>query len=145
MKLPDANVWFAMSVRGHSHHACSIAWLEQQAGSHTIRFCRPTQQALLRLLTTGSVMSIYSLKPASNASAWKAYNSFLSDRRITFASEPEGLEETWKGFALRKTPSPKLWMDAYLAAFALRSGFQLVTTDKAFTQFKGLDLQILET
>lgn len=31
-------------------------------------------------------------------------------------------------------------MDAWLAAFALRSGFQMITTDKAFTQFHGLDL-----
>ena len=34
-------------------------------------------------------------------------------------------------------------MDAYLAAFALTSRFQMVTTDKAFKQFKGLRTQIL--
>jgi predicted nucleic acid-binding protein len=40
-------------------------------------------------------------------------------------------------------PSPKLWMDAYLAAFALQSGHRLVTTDRDFRQFKGLDLFLL--
>jgi predicted nucleic acid-binding protein len=34
-------------------------------------------------------------------------------------------------------------MDAYLAAFALVGGYQLVTSDKAFKQFKELDLLVL--
>jgi uncharacterized protein len=34
-------------------------------------------------------------------------------------------------------------MDAYLAAFAIAGGHQLVTTDKAFKQFQGLDLLVL--
>jgi predicted nucleic acid-binding protein len=36
-------------------------------------------------------------------------------------------------------------MDAYLAAFAVAGTYQLVTTDKAFKQFKGLDLNLLST
>jgi predicted nucleic acid-binding protein len=46
-------------------------------------------------------------------------------------------------FADAKHASPKLWMDAYLAAFALAGGYQLVTLDKAFKQFKGLNLRVL--
>ncbi len=34
-------------------------------------------------------------------------------------------------------------MDAWLAAFAIGSGFQLVTIDKAFTQFTGLDVDVI--
>jgi hypothetical protein len=34
-------------------------------------------------------------------------------------------------------------MDAYLAAFACAGGFQLVTTDSGFRQFRGLDLLLL--
>ena len=34
-------------------------------------------------------------------------------------------------------------MDAYLAAFALMGGLQLVTIDKGFRQFKDLDLLVL--
>jgi len=36
-------------------------------------------------------------------------------------------------------------MDAYLAAFAFAGGHQLVTTDKGFKQFKGLDLVVLSS
>jgi predicted nucleic acid-binding protein len=39
----------------------------------------------------------------------------------------------------------KLWADAYLAAFAMSAGHQLVTTDKGFKQFKGLDVLVLSS
>ena len=45
--------------------------------------------------------------------------------------------------AVRDTASPKLWMDAYLAAFALAGGYCMVTTDSACKQFRGLDLVLL--
>jgi predicted nucleic acid-binding protein len=34
-------------------------------------------------------------------------------------------------------------MDAYLAAFARAGGHRLVTTDRAFRQFSGVDLVLL--
>jgi predicted nucleic acid-binding protein len=34
-------------------------------------------------------------------------------------------------------------MDAYLAAFAFAGGYRMVTTDAAFKQFRGLDLELL--
>jgi predicted nucleic acid-binding protein len=34
-------------------------------------------------------------------------------------------------------------MDAYLAAFALAGGYRLVTTDRGFRQFNGLDVVVL--
>ena len=63
--------------------------------------------------------------------------------RIAWVEEPSGLERHWKRLAVGPKASPKLWMDAYLAAFALAGGHELVTTDKAFKQFKGLDLLLL--
>lgn len=35
-------------------------------------------------------------------------------------------------------------VDAWLAAFAMASCFEMVTTDKAFKQFKGLQLWLLQ-
>ena len=46
-------------------------------------------------------------------------------------------------FTLRNTSSPKLWMDAYLAAFARAGGYQFITTDRAFSQFTDLDLVLI--
>ncbi len=36
------------------------------------------------------------------------------------------------------------WADAYLAAVAITGGYRLVTTDKVFKQFKGLNALVLK-
>ena len=46
-------------------------------------------------------------------------------------------------FTRRRTFSPKVWNDAYLAAFAKASGFDVVTFDKGLAQFKGVRCTIL--
>jgi toxin-antitoxin system PIN domain toxin len=98
----------------------------------------------LRLLTNAAVLSPYGNPPLTNRQAWETYQALLADDRIAFRSEePAGLEALWRRFAVRGTASPKLWMDAYLAAFALSGGCRLVTTDTAFRQFGGLDVELL--
>lgn len=145
MKLPDTNLWLALSLSKHTHHAAAKAWLDEQEEPDSLLFCRSTQQSFLRLLTTTGVMSVYGIAPLSNKDAWAAYESFIADDRILFQPEPPGLSAVWKKLAARRTSSPKLWMDAYLAAFAIATGAQLVTTDKAFTQFPGLDVLVIRT
>jgi len=144
MKLPDVNLWLALTLSGHSHHSAARTWLGEQEAFASIFFCRATQQGLVRLLTTTEVLAGYGIPARTNLEAWDVIERFMADERITFAHEPEGVEEAWKAFTLRDTNSPKLWMDGWLAAFALRSDFQMVTTDKAFSQFKGLKLQVVK-
>src|SRR5207244_10393230 len=93
-------------------------------------FCRSTQLSFLRLLTTSAVFAPYGIPALSNKAAWSTCEGFLADKRIEWAEEPPGLEASWKGLAVGPKASPKLWMDAYLAAFAMSAVFQLVTTDK---------------
>lgn len=143
MRLLDVNIWVALSVDTHDAHRTALDWFSEQKETSSLHFCRATQQGFIRLITTAAVLKGYGYEPYSNTQAWNAYEGFLADPRIEFAPEPPNLDETWKSFALRKTPSPKLWMDAYLAAFAVCSGFQLVTADKGFSQFKGLDVHLL--
>jgi len=85
-------------------------------------------------------MRLYDIPPVSNSAAWRVFEDFLADPRITLVDEPAGVETRWKKLASRRTPSPKLWMDAYLAAFAIAGQYQLITTDKAFKQFHGLKI-----
>jgi toxin-antitoxin system PIN domain toxin len=118
--------------------------LDGQETLASIFFCRATQQGLVRLLTTAEVLAGYGISPLTNREAWAVVESFMADERITLANEPAGMEDAWKALAICDTNSPKLWMDAWLAAFALRSGFQMVTTDKAFSQFKGLELRVVK-
>ena len=144
MVLCDSNIWLALALSKHVHHIAAREWLEEVEEPASIFFCRPTQQAFLRLLTNASVLGPYGNPPLTNREAWSAYEAFLSDDRIAFQpNEPVGLEPLWKELAARGTASPKLWMDAYLAAFALAGRYSMVTTDVAFRQFRGLDLLIL--
>ena len=72
-------------------------------------------------------------------------NEWRAGPNVAFIDEPSGTRDLWLLLANRNTASPKLWMDAYLAAFAISGSLRFVTTDKAFYQFEsqGLDLQLL--
>ena len=142
--LPDVNIWIALALSGHSHHAVARAWFDQLSKPCSIFFCRATQQGLLRLLSTAAVMAPYGINPLTNTLAWEVGQQFLADHRVAFAQEPQGVETAWKTHATSDTASPKLWMDAWLAAFAMRSGFQLVTIDQGFSRFEGLNPIILD-
>ena len=144
MVLCDSNVWLALVLSKHSLHTVAREWLETIEEPASVFFCRATQQSFLRLLTNASVLGPYGNPPLTNREAWSAYEAFLADDRIAFrADEPAGVDRSWKDFAVRGTASPKLWMDAYLAAFALAGRFSMVTTDAAFRQFHGLNLLVL--
>lgn len=139
--LPDLNVWLALSIPQHAHHQAAMSWF-QQSGNEAILLCRSTQQGFLRLLTTEAVTAPYGLAPHGNRKAIALINGIMDDPRIAFADEPKQLWLQWMQFAEAKQTSPKLWMDAYLAAFAVAAGYQLVSLDKAFKQFKGLNLKM---
>lgn len=144
MNLCDGNVWLALALSGHVHQYVAAEWLEGVAGPESILFCRATQQTLLRLLTNRAVLAPYGNPPLTNSEAWAVYEALLADDRIAMRTEePTALEARWRKLAVRDTASPKLWMDAYLAAFASAAGCRMVTTDAAFKQFTGLDLLVL--
>lgn len=146
MNLCDSNVWLALALSSHVHHPVTRDWLDGVSVSGSVLFCRATQQSFLRLLTNAAVLAPYGNRPLTNSAAWNTCSSFLSDDRIALRiEEPPGLEVRWHDLAVRETASPKLWMDAYLAAFALAAGYRMVTTDAAFEQFAGLDLLLLRS
>jgi len=144
LDLCDSDVWLALTLSAHVHHRAARDWFEAVPDPRSVLFCRATQQTFLRLLTNAAVLSPYGNPPLTNRQAWETYQALLADDRVAFrGEEPTGLEPLWRRFAVRGTASPKLWMDAYLAAFALAGGYRMVTTDAAFEQFGGLDLKVL--
>ena len=145
MTLADTNFWLALTLSKHVFHRPARDWFDGQSAQAPVLFCRATQQSLLRLLTTEAVLRPYDIPPMTNAEAWNVYDGLRSDRRVAWAGEADagGIESRWKNLAAGGAASPKLWMDAYLAAFALAGGHRLVTTDKAFKRFQGLDPIVL--
>ncbi len=81
----------------------------------------------------------------TNHEALAELDRLLAIDAIRLLEEPTDLQGHWRSYAGRDTSSPNLWMDAYLAAFAVAGGMQMVTMDTGFRQFDGLDVLILET
>lgn len=132
-------------MSGHTHHIASMNWFDSIHEPASMHFCRTTQQGFLRLSTNRAVQAQYGNEPLGNSGAWDAYSQLAGDDRVgRLLVEPESLEPIWRRFSSRATPSPKMWTDTYLAAFAIAAGATFVTIDKAFTQFDGLDLHLIE-
>ena len=125
--LPDVNVWLALASRRHVHAGLCGDWIGS-IESGEILFCRVTQMGLLRLLTNEPVMGSDVL---SCREAWRVYRTILDDARIGLTPEPFALEPEWRKLTSQDKPAPKVWTDAYLAAFARAGGMQLVTLDRA--------------
>ncbi len=125
--LPDVNVWLALASRRHVHAATCSSWLSSIQSGEVV-FCRVTQMSFLRLLTHTSVMGSDAL---SSREAWRIYRTMLADERIRFGPEPFTLEQEWRKLTMQDRPTPKIWTDAYLIAFARAAAMKLVTLDRA--------------
>ncbi len=82
-------------------------------------------------------------RAVSLTEAWRLYDSMLDDPRIAFAEEPTGVEAQWHAYRQRRTFSPKVWSDAYVAAFARAASLDLVTFDKGLRQYRGARVIVL--
>jgi len=67
----------------------------------------------------------------SMAGAWDLYDQWCADDRVAFMPEPPGLDSGLRALSKGRQSSPKVWADAYLAAFASAAGLKLVTFDRA--------------
>lgn len=134
----DANVWLALIWNRHSHSVVARSWLDAVADEQLL-YCRFTQLAVLRLLTTPAVMGsdVCTMK-----GAWGIWDRIAADERVSFLSEPEGLEAHFRKNSRAPSVSPKMWADAYLLAFARAAGVKLVTFDQALGR-RGCDVLVI--
>ncbi len=91
---------------------------------------------LLRLLCSEAVMGDDAL-PLPRA--WAVYVTLIASGRFAMVLEPMRLDAEWERLCRPFGRSPKVVMNAYLAAFAMTGGYRIATLDRAFDQFKGLD------
>ena len=143
MFLADVNVWLALAFQSHVHHSSAKAWFEALPSGESVRFCRMTQQGFLRLATNPKA---FGNEAVPLIRAWELYDAFLGDPRVSFVQEPAGVEPLWRSYTQGQTFSPKVWNDAYLAAFARAAGLTIltmVTFDGGFAQFAGLSTATL--
>jgi len=145
-QLLDTGVWIALSFATHPAHRVACRLFKAADSRSPLAFCRATQTSFMRLLTTPAVQAAYGSPPISNREAWSKTQELLSLPQVVWLSEPPQLEAAWKEFALSEAPAPKVWMDAYLAAFAYGAGIEMVTLDRGFRRYedRGLRLKWLE-
>ena len=138
--LPDINVWLALSVPDHPHHPRTRRYWHNEAADR-IAFCRITCLGYVRLSTTAAPMQG---QPLTVPQAWSAYRALRQLPEVAFASEPPGCEAQLESWAMAAALSPRQWTDAYLAAFARAGGYRVVSFDRDFARFPGLELLRLE-
>ena len=129
--LPDINVWLALHHEVHRHHLNVVQWFRSLDTDSRLIFCRHTQIGMFRLLTTQAVMGDEVL---TQKQCWAIYAHWIDGGRATLLADPASTDEGFEALASADLPSPKVWADAYLAAFAVSSDLTLVTFDKALAQ-----------
>ncbi len=140
--LCDINVLIALIYEGHLHHGLAKTWLNRQNDKDAIAICRVSQLGLLRILTTKAAMGDAVL---TMEAAWQTYELLMQDERFIFLPEPawSTMNVGLKQLTTTQQASPKVWQDAYLAAFALECNLKLVTFDRGFQKFAHLKLELL--
>ena len=137
--LCDVNVLLALVYARHAHHDQAVRWVDDKREQEIV-LCRATQLALLRLLSNATVMQ---QDTCTHKNAWQIWDSILSDDRFVFVSEPDGIERYLRQYTQVDVPSPKLWQDAYLAAFCRSTALQIATFDRGFRRFPDLQFVLL--
>ncbi|MCX6873110.1 MAG: PIN domain-containing protein [Verrucomicrobia bacterium] len=146
--LIDANVWIAVSFEQHDHHALANRFISETSPDRPALLCRATEQSWLRLLTTPALHRRYDSLLVSNRDALTILSDTLELPNVRLVEvEPSGVRALWHRLAAIPSASPKVWMDAYLAAFAICHDVEFVTLDQDFKNFErnGLKLQLLTT
>ena len=140
--LFDTSVWLAVVFPTHPFHDRAKQFLQKATPGQPALFCRFTQQSFLRLVSTPALHNAYGANGMTNRDALLALDSLQALPQVAVCDEPLGVVSLWFSLATQDAASPKVWMDAYLAAFAKKAGLRLVTFDRDFQNFVpfGLDL-----
>jgi uncharacterized protein len=143
--LFDTSVWLAAIFERHTFHGIARQALQQATLKQPAVFCRATQQSVLRLTSTAGIAKTYGEPPLTNRGALMTLDALHALPQVTWRDEAPGVFEQWRTLAALDSASPKVWMDAYVAAFAMQAGLQMVTLDRDFKNFvkQGLDLKLL--
>jgi toxin-antitoxin system PIN domain toxin len=142
----DTNTWIALALETHPQHAIARAWYQAAPlRGGDLLFCRATEQSFLRLVTQEQVMKRCGVVAMTNEQAIEYLAAVYADPAVALVDEPPAARSLWFELANSPHASPNLWMDAYLAAFAIALGAEMVTFDRGFTRFaqRGLALRLL--
>lgn len=133
--LLDLNVWLALMDADHVHHGRARRYWYEESGPK-IGFCRVSMLGLLRLSMNTTVMHGQAFTPDE---AWQAYREFRALPEVLFVQESAELETQMAAWSERPDFPVRRWTDCYLAALARVSASRLVSFDRDYLEFPGLD------
>ena len=138
MNLPDANILLYAYDRSSPHCADARRWLEEAlSGSTPVAFCWPTILAFIRIATNGKAMA----RSLAVNDARQIVESWLEQPISTIVLPTDRHWALLSSLLTSGQASGPLVSDAHLAALAIEHGATLVTNDRDFARFPGLDVE----
>jgi uncharacterized protein len=135
MVLPDVNVLVYAHREDAAHHAACYAWLEGVVnGSEAYGLSDFVLSGFVRVATHPKVFT----KPSSLAQALEFTKQLRSQPNCVPVFPGPRHWEIFHALCVDSGVRGNLVPDAFLAAMAIESGCEWITTDRDFTRFKGL-------
>ena len=137
--LPDLNVWLALVWPDHSHHLAALQYWEHQASAQVL-FSTVTALGLVRLVCQPKLMGA-AVKTPQEASA--LLEALCQQPGVSLAAAEHGGWEMFHHLLCKGNLPARLCTDAHLAALAMANGWRLVSFDRDFERFAGLERLLL--
>lgn len=139
--IADVNVFLPLLIRAHPAHRAALDWFEAQPEGG-VGWCLPVKLGVLRLLCNPRVMGSDALAPARALDVWTALGT--NPRLAEVSRLPAEHDAHLRHLIADRKPSPNIWTDAWLTALAICLSCEMVTFDRGFRAFEGVDLRLLE-
>jgi toxin-antitoxin system PIN domain toxin len=136
MKLLDVNVVIAAHRHDHPHHGLVRPWFDQMIEvAEPFAVPDPTWASFVRVTTSRRIFS----EPTPLSHAFEFVNAVRAQpAHLVINPGPEAFS-TFERLCLEHEAAGDLAADAYLAALAVDQGATLVSLDRDFARFTGLD------
>lgn len=135
MVLPDVNVLVYGFRPDATDHAAYRAWLEDTVGSdRTFALSDFVLSGVVRILTHPRIFSA----PESSADALGWVRALRSQPNCVSVGPGRRHWNVFTDLCARVEAKGNIVPDAYLAALAIESGSELITTDRDFSRFPSL-------
>ena len=132
--LPDLNVCLALLTPDQFHHQQALNYWEQQAAEQ-VHFCTVTALGLVRLVSQPKLMGP-AVQTTYEASA--ILQALCQQPGASLAIPASDGWDVFHQLMREGNLQARLCTDAYLAALAISSGWRLVSFDRGFERFGGL-------
>ena len=139
--LSDVTVLVASLRSDHRHHGAARDFLRQaRRDGHSFALPVEVLASSLRVLT----LDIW-IEPETSASARDLLHDWIAASDAEVVSHPSGSWRVLAEFARTLSLGPRAIPDALLAASAIASRRTIVTFDRGFARYPGLQSEILDS